>query len=159
MTTTNININTLLSPPLTLCRCAGITSKKQLLEKLSALASQYSGTVSKQTILDALRQREKISHTYMGHGVAIPHCRVAELQKPICILLTLPEAVQFGDDHQQADIIACLIVPAEKNDLHVKMLAALAEQLQHAHYRQALRAAQSQTELYYVPTHELTVPA
>ena len=49
--------------------------KKEVLEMLARKAASVCSTVSFECIQTAVFEREKISSTAMGSGVAIPHCR------------------------------------------------------------------------------------
>ena len=70
------------------------TSKKQLLEHISAHAGSLTG-VPARAIFDALIQRERLGSTAIGGGMAIPHAVFAGLTQNVVIITTLARAVAF----------------------------------------------------------------
>jgi PTS system nitrogen regulatory IIA component len=105
--------------------------------------------LSDMDILDALIMRERLGSTGLGHGVALPHSRMANLDSPIAAMITLNEGVDFESaDDQAVDIILALLVPEECNDEHLKILAALAQRFNHAALRKTLRSCESGDELF-----------
>jgi nitrogen PTS system EIIA component len=134
----------------------GITSKKRALELLSdALASGDTDGASLTTnlVFDALSAREKLGSTCLGHGVAIPHGRMAEIGNPRVALLRLQEGVDFDAiDHEPVDILIALIVPEESTSEHLDLLAQLARILSQPDNIAAIRRASDATALYLAAT-------
>ncbi len=139
----------IFSPQLIVCHSVELTSKKKVLEKISRLASAYITPLKYHHVLDALQQRERIGSTAMGHGIAIPHARIADLSAPYCVVITLSKKVSFSTDDQMVDIIFGLIVPEDYNEDHLRILSCLSANLQHERCRQALREAQTMGDLYH----------
>ena len=75
------------------------TSKKQLLEHISAHAGSLTG-VPARAIFDALIQRERLGSTAIGGGMAIPHAVFAGLTPSVVIITTLERSVAF-DAHDK----------------------------------------------------------
>ena len=57
------------------------TSKKRVLESASRLLADSDESLSPRQVFDCLIAREKLGSTGLGHGVAIPHARLAGLDK------------------------------------------------------------------------------
>lgn len=105
--------------------------------------------LSDMDILDALITRERLGSTGLGHGVALPHSRVANLDSPIAAMITLNEGVDFeAADDQVVDLILALLVPEDCNDEHLKILAALAQRFNDGDLRKTLRRCESGDELF-----------
>src|SRR5690625_3069661 len=79
-----------------------VTSKKTLLEKLSALLATAPGSAPSRTIFDSLCQRERLGSTGLGHGVAIPHGRVDSQQEVAGAMVRLRQPIDFNapDSHK-----------------------------------------------------------
>jgi nitrogen PTS system EIIA component len=60
-------------------------SKSRVLQAMSAKANQALG-ISERVTLQALVSREKLGSTGIGEGIAIPHTRVAGVDKPFGML-------------------------------------------------------------------------
>jgi len=99
--------------------------------------------VSDMNILDALINRERLGSTGIGHGIALPHARLAHIDEPLGALITLKQGVDFDSiDGEPVDIVFGLLVPEHCNDEHLKILAELARRFGDAQLRQTLRGCQ-----------------
>ncbi len=138
-----------LLPTLTVANSTQDSSKKQVLEQISRLVHSVHPDVKYQTILEALQQRERLGSTSVGHGVALPHARIPNLNSPLCTLMTLRNAISFqADDAVAVDIVFGLVVPEEATDEHLALLSELAEKCRDKKYREALRKATTNETLY-----------
>ena len=78
----------------------------------------------------------------LGQGVALPHARFAELQKPVTIFARLSSPIEYDAvDEKRVDLIYLLLGPEIANDEHLKALACAARLLRDPTARQALRHA------------------
>ncbi|CAA9330553.1 MAG: hypothetical protein AVDCRST_MAG71-1751 [uncultured Lysobacter sp.] len=90
----------------------------------------------------SLRAREQLASTAIGHGVAIPHCRIASLDESRGAFLRLGEPVAFGAlDGTPVDLVLALAVPEHYVQQHLHQLAELAEHFADAGFRDRLREA------------------
>ncbi len=109
---------------------SGITSKKRALERLSELLVGDDAGPTAGLVFDALSARERLGSTGLGHGVAIPHGRMAEIDAPRVAVLRLEQGVDFeAIDHEPVDILIALVVPEESTSEHLELLAQLARAL------------------------------
>lgn len=143
-----MEIQALISPKRTLCGVEG-GSKKRALELLANTIAQDVPGIEAEDLFRRLIARERLGSTGIGHGIAIPHCRVENCTGTIGALITLTEAVDFDAiDSQPVDILFAMLVPEEAHDEHLHNLAVLAGALSNAEFRDKLRAATSDQELY-----------
>ena len=104
--------------------------------------------VSDMAILDALISRERLGSTGIGHGIALPHSRLAGIDEPLAALITLKEGVDFdAADDVAVDVVLGLLVPEDCNDDHLKILANLAKRFSDPTERNAIRACQGGEKL------------
>ena len=96
-----------------------VESKKQVLEKLSDIASPLVG-IDKSTILDALIERERLGTTGVGHGVALPHTRLIGLDKIFCAFVKTNPIDFESVDGKLIDLVFVLLVPEEAGADHLK---------------------------------------
>ncbi len=116
------------------------TSKKSALQQLSLLLASTSSELSTQEIFDRLYQRERISPTALGHGIGLPHARVAGVDEPRGALLILREGIDFDAiDREPVDLVFGLIVPEQAETRHLEILAALASLFSQEAIRNRLR--------------------
>lgn len=95
-----------------------------------------------------LAARERLASTGLGHGVAIPHCRLPALDEPRGAFLRLGMPVDFGaPDEQPVDLVFAMVVPEQAVAGHLAQLAEIAERFSDAGFRDALREADDAREL------------
>lgn len=122
-----MNITDLLSPERVACG-SDVGSKKRLLEQLSELLAGSAPGLTANEIFEALISREKLGSTGLGKGVAIPHGRMAELQRPLCAFIKASTPVDFdSSDGQPVDLVLALLVPEESTEEHLQVLSTIAE--------------------------------
>lgn len=129
-------------------------SKKKALELLSESLTTDLIQVRAHDIFDGLIMRERLGSTAIGHGVAIPHTRLAAIDKTLGCFISLKDGIDFGaEDNENVDLIFALIVPAETDEMHLELLASIAHVFGQESTRQSLRQAKSREELYERLTH------
>ncbi len=125
-------------------RCS---SKKQALQSLAQAAASFAG-LKERDILQVLLERERLGTTGMGHGVAIPHARLKEVEQPIGFLARLQKPVDFDAvDGEAVDLIFLLLAPECNGTDHLKALAKVSRILRDPVTRSYLRQAGSKDEL------------
>ena len=130
-----------------------VSSKKRALEILSETVAHQDPNLNKNKILDALLAREKLGSTGLGNGIAIPHCRLEELENIYVSILKLEEGVEYeASDEHDVNFLFCLIVPEaeDANEDHLQLLASLAELLDDEQLRQSIQESSNATELYQI---------
>lgn len=143
-----MQIQSLLTPERT-CSSLEASSKKRALELLAQLIAQNIPAIDSDDLLRRFQARERLGSTGIGHGIAIPHCRINNSTGAIGALITLKHPVDFDAiDAEPVDILFAMLVPEESHDEHLKNLAALANALSRNEFRQRLRAASDNLELY-----------
>lgn len=148
-----MQIKELLTPERVL-RCKESLSRKRALEYISELICQDLPNTDYLELFEAFVAREKLGSTGLGHGVAIPHVRTDATKTPIAVLLQLEEPIEFDSpDAQKVDLIFALAVPEEENEQHLQILASLAKSLSSNKFRQSLRHAADDTELFNTAIH------
>ncbi len=125
-----------------------VSSKKTLLEKAAELLAAADQGGHARDIFDSLCQRERLGSTGLGHGVAIPHGRVQGQGSVSGALIRLATPIEFdAPDDERVDLFFALAVPAECTDVHLRLLASVAERFGNQDCRQRLRAAGSTDEI------------
>src|SRR5512143_1799879 len=79
-------------------------------------------------LLGKLLEREKLGTTAIGAGVAIPHCKVDGLRKPVLSLGLSQEGIPFASvDGEPAHAIFLVVSPQERPDVSLRVLALIAK--------------------------------
>ena len=122
-------------------------TKKSILEKASLILSNTSG-IKKDILFHKLYEREKLGSTSMGNGVALPHARIEGIDLPYIAIVILENAIDFDNvDDLDVDIVLCLIVPHDKSNNHLELLANLSEALDQLSIRRTLRKARNSEQI------------
>lgn len=141
-------VHELLTPSSTLCGLEG-GSKKRILEKAAEIISEQNPDMESSCIFNGLHGREKLGSTGIGDGIAIPHCRLQSCAQPKGYLIKLTNPIDFDAiDRQPVDLLFVLIVPEDATSEHLQTLASIAELFSQSTTRDALRAADTQQNLY-----------
>ncbi len=125
-----------------------LTSKKRLMEHIASMLARGSG-VEEQTVFRVLIERERLGSTGVGHGVALPHGRIEDIDDAILALATLNEPLDYqAPDKQHVQIVVGLLVPENANDTHLQILAHLAQLLNQPGLRDRLLRAGDRDEVF-----------
>jgi len=123
-----------------------ISSKKRAFQTLAELLAPIvcdgldEEEASDMDIFDALITRERLGSTALGHGVALPHSRLAHIDRPVAAMITLDNGIDYeAPDDQPVDLLVGLLVPEHCNDEHLKILANLAKRFSDENFREELR--------------------
>jgi nitrogen PTS system EIIA component len=158
-----MQVDTLLTPERTLCR-APASSKNILLEQCARFFCENAGphknhnsanndngssVLSPEILLQSLLARERLGSTGLGNGIAIPHCRLKNIEAVMGALITLAEPIEFDAvDGKPVDIIFILLAPERALQEHLQALATLADLFNRSEFRQSIRAATTAEQLY-----------
>jgi PTS system nitrogen regulatory IIA component len=98
-----------------------------------------------------IRERERLMPTGMGHGIAIPHCRLLALDQPVVVFARHTEGIVFGGmDNAPCRLIVLILSGAGAPDEHLKLLAAMAQLLGNDQTRTKLLKANTPDDFYEV---------
>jgi PTS system nitrogen regulatory IIA component len=142
-----MNISDLLSPTDVMIDVRA-PNKQRLLQELAAKAAGKLGLAVDQ-VAPYLLKREELGSTGIGRGVAIPHARLPNLQRPFGLLAKLKQPMEFDAiDGQSVDIVFVLLLPAVADDKQIGALALVARTLRPPENLIRLRSAKNTAELY-----------
>jgi PTS system nitrogen regulatory IIA component len=146
-----MDITDILTPQAVLHRLK-TPSKKKLLTEIAGFTAASAG-LDVDRVFETLWQREKLSSTGVGHGVAIPHGRLPKLDKIVGLFVQLDEPIEFeAIDGAPVDLVFALLTPADAGADHLKALARISRLLRNAAVCEKLRAAGDRAQLYALLT-------
>ena len=135
------------------------SSKKRLLNEVGEIAQSVYGLDAGKAV-EALLERENLGPTGVGHGVALPHARVDEIDHVVGIFVMLEQPVDFESvDRQPVDLAFALFAPKEDGVEHLKALARVSRTLRDEKVCQKLRANNDAATLYTILTEDHSVQA
>ena len=138
---------------------SSVSSKKRLFQAIADAAHVRYG-LDPATTVEALLDREGLGPTGVGHGVALPHARLPDLERVVGIFVLLEKPIDFGAvDRQPVDVAFALFAPEEAGVEHLKALALVSRTLRDQSTCKKLRANPDPATLYTILTESPTVQA
>jgi nitrogen PTS system EIIA component len=132
-----------------------VNGKKQALQELAGRAADLTG-LDERDILDIVQQREKLGSTGIGNGIAIPHGKLAKLDRMFGLFARLDRAIDFEAlDGQPVDLVFLLLAPESAGADHLKALARVARLLRSGETAKMLRDSRDIEAIYAVLTMPL----
>ncbi len=123
-------------------------SKKRILEIIADIAAKNNEQIDQATVLSSLLARERMGSTGIGNGIALPHGRLAGLDKVIAIVVTSTPAIDFDAlDEKPVDIFFALLVPEDQTQGHLQTLATVAGKLSDKETIKAIRRATTSDDI------------
>ena len=139
-------------PPKAVKVLSAPSSKKRLLHDIADLAAGIYDLPAR-GVLDALIEREGLGPTGVGHGVALPHARIPELDRVVGLFVMLERPIDYDAvDRQPVDITFSLFAPMEAGVMHLKALALVSRTLRNADLCNKLRANPDPAKLHAILT-------
>ena len=118
------------------------------------VAVSYPG-LERQKVLDVLLERERISTTAIGEGVAIPHGKLPGVERVLGVFARSPGGVDFASlDGGLTHLFFVLIAPENAAADHLKALARISRLLKDESFRRRLMAGQTSDELFAIIAQE-----
>jgi len=134
-------------------------SKKQLLQELAQRAAQVTG-LHERAIFHTLIERERLGTTGVGVGIAIPHGKLADLDRLHGLFARLAQPIDFeAIDDQPVDLIFLLLAPESAGADHLKALARVSRLLRDDSVCAKLRGADDPAALFALLTVPTVPPA
>ena len=138
----------MLTGPDAVLACVKASGKKALLAELAGKAASLF-KLDERRLFDRLLERERLGSTGIGGGIAIPHGRMAGLEKPVGLFARLGHPVDFDSiDERPVDTVFLLLAPEGAGADHLKALARVSRLLRDRSLVEKLRATENADALY-----------
>lgn len=129
-----------------------VGSKKQALQELAARAAELLHRDERE-IFETLNQRERLGSTGVGSGIAIPHGKLAKMDKLFGMFARLERPIDFESlDGEPVDLVFLLLAPEAAGADHLKALARVARLLRDPEVARKLRASRDAVGIYAILT-------
>lgn len=124
------------------------SSKKQALQELARKAGELTGIEARE-IFDVLLERERLGTTGVGHGIAIPHGKLAKLDRLYGVFARMEQPIDFDSiDDEPVDLLFLLLAPESAGADHLKALARVSRLLRDRTVCNKLRGCESRDAIY-----------
>lgn len=129
-------------------------SKRQALSVISEIAARNFGLKAPE-VFEILMEREAAGSTGVGHGIAVPHARLAGLDRLRGVFVRLEQPVDFGAlDDKPVDLLFALLSPPQSGSEHLRALARVSRAMRQADLREQLRKASGADAIRALLVHE-----
>jgi PTS system nitrogen regulatory IIA component len=125
----------------------GAGNKRSVLNQLSQVAGQRLG-IDPTKIADAIAERERLGSTGFGGGVAIPHGKLADVERIYGLVVRMAQPIDYKAlDGEPVDLIFMLLSPPDAGAEHLKALAAISRLVRNTATVEKLRGARTRDAL------------
>ncbi|GGJ95720.1 PTS system mannose-specific EIIBCA component [Lentibacillus kapialis] len=126
------------------------SSQEEVVDEFVQMLDAEKCIASKETVKQAIFDREKESTTGLGMNIAIPHAKSAAVRKPAVVFGISPEGIDWKSlDGTAAKLIFMIAIPEERaGDDHLKILQMLSRKLMDDSFREQLMNAETKEEAY-----------
>ena len=127
------------------------TDKLSGLRELSQLLAKACRVASAETIAQILLDREKMTSTGIGEGVAIPHGRVKGLKDFILCFAHSTKGIDFDSgDQKPAHLFFSVLAPENSAAANLHLLSRIVTLLKDHSFKKRLLEARSPKELFQI---------
>lgn len=125
---------------------AEVPDRSHALESVAAHMAASHG-LEAAPILRALRRRELVGSTALGDGLAIPHARVAGIERPALLFMRTRRPIPFfAPDGKPVSLVVGICVPERgDNSEHLQMLAIVAALFSEPAFRTCVTTTQNES--------------
>ena len=124
-----------------------VSGKAELLD-LIGRQMELQHDLPHESVAPGLSRREQLGSTALGQGVAIPHCRVKNLDRILPAYLRLRQPIPFdAPDGKPVFDVLVLLVPKQATEEHLQILADATQLFSDRQFRARLQQCVNPSEV------------
>ena len=125
--------------------------KADAIGQMVELLAKSGSLEDKKKFKQAILERERLSTTGIGEGIAIPHGKSSAVKRAALAAMVVPQGVDFASaDGAPVHLLFMIAVPEEGAELHLEVLERLAALLMDEDFRKRLTAAKDAAEFLHI---------
>jgi PTS system nitrogen regulatory IIA component len=125
------------------------TTKEEALSALAQLFTEDDAALDAKAVYEVLSERERLASTGIGSGVAIPHGRIAQLERLRAAIAVSPAGIPFeAIDGAPVRIVVGVLAPQHHTGDHLRVLARVSRLLRSPEVRESLLQARDAHEAF-----------
>ena len=125
--------------------------KADAIGQMVELLAKSGSLEDKKKFKQAILERERLSTTGIGEGIAIPHGKSSAVKRAALAAMVVPQGVDFASaDGAPVHLLFMIAVPEEGAELHLEVLERLAAMLMDEDFRKRLTAAKYVAEFLHI---------
>ena len=123
-------------------------SKREVLAEMAGALAKVEPQIEGDRLLEVLLEREALQSTGIGDGVAIPHGKMAGLDRLVASFARSSSGVDFESiDRRPTHHLFLLVVPEHSGGQYLKALARISRFFRDAAFRQQLANAEKPSDI------------
>ncbi len=104
--------------------------------------------LTREPILDRIREREELESTGVVEGIALPHARTEAVKDLLLVIAVVKEGLDFKAlDGKPVYIVFLIVAPEEAKKKYINVLARISRMCRQEEFRKALREAESPSSI------------
>jgi len=124
------------------------STKAEVINELIDILDADGKLSDKQQYKNAVLHREKEFSTGIGMGIAIPHAKDSSVKEAALTLGISKKGLDYEAlDGTVAHLFFLIAVPADSNDVHLKVLSYISRKLMHQDVRDSLLSAKTYADV------------
>ena len=123
-------------------------SKHQAMQDLVRTLTQANPERNEGFLLQRLQERENQGSTFLNEGVALPHARIENLEKPLVALGLSHGGILDAYTENPIEVIFLLFSPKDENRSHLQLLAVVGRMMLNRTLRNQLRKERDPQGVY-----------
>ena len=130
-------------------------NKNEVVRELARAVTKGEPSITEDELVTILQEREKLGSTGIGSGVAIPHGKIANLDRIVAGFGRSKKGIDFdSQDGEPTHLFFVLVAPENTAGLHLKALAKLSRLLKDSHFRDRLMQAPDEATIFKIIAEE-----
>lgn len=128
-----------------------LKDKNDAIEVLVNLQNKAGNLSNKEEYKKGIIEREEMSTTAIGEGIAIPHAKNAGVKKAGLVAMTVPAGVDYDSmDGEPSNLFFMIAAPEKGGDVHLEVLSRLSTILMDEDFRKQLLDAKTKDEFLQI---------
>ena len=120
-----------------------------IIDELSNRVAKCAGAIDGPALAERVREREKLMGTGLEQGVAVPHARLPELDRPVVAFGRCKEGVNWdARDGLPTHFVFLVLTPEQDEGLQLQILAAIARAMSEPDLPDVLMHAKNEKQVF-----------
>ena len=119
----------------------------KLFEALVGLLSAREPSFDSAAAVQAIREREALAPTVIAPGVAMPHARLADLDRTLVAVATSVEGIKLSPDGEPARLVILVLTPSTAPAAYLSVVASISRLLRQPTFADEVVAASTATSV------------
>lgn len=142
-----MGLATLIGPELIFPELGG-SDRPTVLRDLAERVVEAGRVDDADRLYQKLWEREQLGSTGVGSGVAVPHCKMKGIDRPVMAVGVTPKAIDFGAvDGKPVAVFFLLVSPEDEPAEHLRALAEISRWARADRHVERIRKARSADEI------------